>query len=225
MNDSELRIKKTWLSILFLMPIFYLVSSMDFTANYAKTVPSDLGAQAAVMKGIPLFAENITRFFLRALINVPVMFYYSYKKHGTALLFLSVLEGILFIILSLFDIPQIHQMFTDLSALQNSSDASAKWVASFIKFALFYRFLRLLIIIVWSVYCYKLRLLNFKLGFNKVMTNETYRNVFVDLEKISESKTLDDFYGKNVREYPKIEKFLTKKYKKKKSELNNLETN
>lgn len=57
------------------------------------------------------------------------------------------------------------------------------------------------------------------------MNNEAYKNIFDALEKISEPKTLDDFYGQSVREHPFIEKFLIQKYKKKKKELTHLETN
>lgn len=223
MNDNELRIKRTWLLMLFLMPVFFLVCFVVFVVNYESTISS--GVQGDVIKKLSSIDKRILKFFFAIFVYVFLMLYFSYKKQGTVLLFLSVCGGILGVALFICDIPQLYQLFMILSDLQNSVDVSSIGTVSFLKYVLFFRFSTLFITIGWSICCYKLRLLNFKQRFNKVMANEVYSSIFLVLEKISELKELDDFYAKNVRQHPEIEKFLTERYKKKKHELSSLGAN
>jgi hypothetical protein len=226
-NDNALRIKRMWLLMLFLMPVFYLVCFMFFVVQYENSIPPGLQAiiQGNVLKMVSSVNNHIFAFFGGTLINIPIMFYFSYKKQGTMLLFLAVWGGVLSTIIFVFGIPKIYPLFMMLSAFQNSVDVNAKWAVSFLRYVLFFHFSNFFITIFWSFCCYKLRLLNFEQRFNKIIASESYKNIFVALEDISELRVLDEFYGNKVREHPEIEKLLTIKYKKKKKALKLLKTN
>lgn len=218
LNPSDQRVKKVWFAILFLRPIFFLVCYFVFILKYQNTIPP--GIPDIEVEQLLVVEAYLMRSIIYLFLFIPPLVYFSYIKHGTFLLLLVLGVGFFNIFRFALTIPEIYERFKMLSEYQNAVDVNAKWLLSFVKYQLFINFLWFGSYVAWVFYCYKLRLLNYKKRFNKAMANETYRNLFEALEKITEPKLLDHFYGKYVKAYPEMEKFLTKEYRKRKSELN-----
>ncbi len=71
----------------------------------------------------------------------------------------------------------------------------------------------------WLYCCVRLRKDNLKNGYEKVVQNPTYKASLDQFQVMHDSESLNTFYSSAVKEFPEIEKYLTRAYKRQKLQL------
>ncbi len=199
-------VRRSWLVMLWVYSISSIVIFF-ITALYIREAPSY--ASKAVLSKLNVLNES--SFFIELFIAFPVFYFCNYKKPGTKLLFCSVIWSYISIValtVLTFSALAIYYKVRNLGLVERAWNVQAIcFVIAVLVFMTLWR-------TGWLYLCTQLRKQNLKLGYQQVYQNETYKARLDRIEEINNIEKLNAFYSSCVREFPKIEKFLTAAFKR-----------
>ncbi|MCH9633482.1 MAG: hypothetical protein S4CHLAM7_02070 [Chlamydiae bacterium] len=214
-----MNIKRAWLAMLW---IGVISSIAIFVVATFFLGASPTYASIVVLSKLKALKPNSSfiKLIIEIIIAVPISYFCSYKKPGTKLLFCSILWSCICIatlLMAIFSALSIFFEVRNMELLKQGWNLRAIcFVMGALTFTTLWR-------IGWLYCCVKLRKYNFKLRYQQVWQNPTYKEYLDRFQKINDMEKLRVFYSFTVRECPEIEKFLTCAFKKKESQLNGSE--
>jgi hypothetical protein len=187
-----LKIKRQWLVSSLFYFVFLLLSCLPIDPYFTFEFTLELGLISKTLL-IPfgyLVIESL---------NFLGLFFFSYKKEGTALLTLNML-------LSVF------RMYAAAVALWHLKEISEA--------AHFILIFSILLSLQWCIFSFKLRRENQLLKVNKrILADPELEQAIQDLQRIDNLKELSNSYNNSIRTYPEIHKMLKKVYAQRKLDL------
>ena len=217
MNGRDRFTKRVWLLMLFIYPVLLQLVVNAFVNKAEKSFSGDAYMQLEETLSLGYDSSHGIKF--PYLLGAFIMLYFCYYNQGTFLLSSHIYINV-FLLLHNAYLSAVAYFALEVASSEQlrsyqSVEVFASMLGDFLQFVISLMLLR----VSWIVCCYQMKKVNLKQRFAAIVADEKYRNIFVNLEKFSDPKELEDFYGASVRENPEIESFLTKRYKHKISEL------